>query len=55
MRTDTDLTKLVNQSGFPLQMAIEKMIETKSSQIGWKVLYKEFGWKKIDGQSSFID
>ena len=56
MRTSEDLTKLVNQSGFPLQMAIERMVvEAQSEPIGWKVLYKEHGWKGIDGQNGFID
>lgn len=55
MRSDEDLSKLVNQSGFPLQVAIDKMVQDRSDQLGWKVVYREHGWKSPDGQSGFAD
>jgi hypothetical protein len=55
MRTPDDLTKLVNQSGFPLQLKIDALVEQQSDQIGWKVLYREHGWTHPNGQSGFID
>lgn len=55
MRTDADLSKLVNQSGFPLQLAIDRLVQDRSDQIGWKVLYREHGWRAPDGQSGFVD
>lgn len=55
MRTNSDLTKILNQSGFPLQMAIEKLIASQKEQHGWRTLYKEHGWKSLDGQTGFID
>lgn len=55
MRTPDDLTKLVNQSGFPLQLKIDALIERGVDQIGWTVLYREHGWRHPNGQSGFID
>lgn len=55
MRTDQDLTKLVNQSGFPLQLAIDRMVQERIDELGWKVVYREHGWKSADGQSGFAD
>lgn len=55
MRTNTDLTKLLNQSGFPLQLAIDRMVQDRSEELGWKVLYREHGWKSPDGQIGFAD
>lgn len=55
MRSEDDLSKLVNQSGFPLQLAIDRLVQDKADQIGWSVLYREHGWKHPDGQGGFID
>lgn len=55
MRDDADLSKLVNQSGFPLQLAIDRMVQDQSEALGWKVVYREHGWKNPDGQSGFAD
>jgi len=55
MRTSDDLTKLVNQSGFPLQLKIDALIGRHTDQIGWKVLYREHGWSHPSGQSGFVD
>lgn len=59
MRTDDDLTGIVNQSGFPLQMAVEHLVRARAKQNpgsdAWRVLYREHGWQAPDGQSGFID
>lgn len=55
MRSDADLSKLVNQSGFPLQFAIDRLIQDRSDDLGWKVVYREHAWKNPDGQSGFAD
>lgn len=55
MRTDLDLSKLLNQSGFPLQLAIDRLVQAQSDQLGWRVLYREHGWRSLDGQSGFVD
>ena len=55
MRTPSDLTKLINQSGFPLQIAIERLVEDPQNGIPWRVLHREYGWRHTDGQTGFID
>ena len=55
MRTLADLSKLINQSGFPLQLAIDRMVQDQTDDTGWRVLHREYGWKHPDGQSGFID
>jgi hypothetical protein len=55
MRDSSALSKIVNQSGFPLQLAIDRMVTEKSSDIGWSVLYREHGWKHVNGESGFAD
>jgi hypothetical protein len=55
MRSPADLSKIVNQSGFPLQLAIDRTVQDQADRIGWSVLYREHGWKHPDGQSGFID
>ena len=55
MRNDDDLSKLVNQSGFPLQLAIDQLVQSRSDQLGWKVVYREHGWKSPEGHSGFVD
>lgn len=50
------LTDTVNQSGFPLQVAVAALIERTKGQHGWKVLFREHSWKREqDGESGFID
>ena len=55
MRTSDDLTKLVNQSGFPMQLKIDALVNDQTDRLGWKVLYREHGWTHPNGQSGFID
>ena len=55
MRTPTDLSKEVNRSGFPLQIAIEHAINTSSREHGWSVLHREHAWRSKNGDSGFAD
>lgn len=55
MRDQRDLSKQLNQSGFPLQLAIDNLVRGKAGEIGWSVLYREHGWSSPDGQSGFAD
>lgn len=55
MRSDADLTKIVNQSGFPLQLAVERMVDEQTDTHGWSIVYREHGWSNPDGQSGFSD
>lgn len=55
MRSNDDLSKLINQSGYPLQIAVDQQVRDQTDQHGWSVLYREHGWKHVDGQSGFVD
>lgn len=55
MRDSEALSRLVNQSGFPLQLAIDRLVTESAKGGGWNVLYREHGWKNPDGQSGFAD
>lgn len=55
MRSPENLTKLLNQSGFPLQMGIEQLVNAHAPGLRWKVFAREYGWRAPDGQSGFID
>lgn len=55
MRDATALSKIVNQSGFPLQLAIDRMLGERAQEIRWSVLYREHGWKAPNGESGFAD
>jgi len=56
MMTPEKLKSFVNSSGFPLQIAIEHLVRSKTLSHGWKVLYKEHSWKNMDTHNSgFID
>jgi hypothetical protein len=53
MRSHESLTKLINQSGYPLQLAVDELVTAGTS--GWKVYRRESGWRAADGKSGFID
>lgn len=56
MTLDTDLLKIANDSGFPLQIAIERQVTGTTANHGWSVRYIEHAWfNRQDGQSGFID
>ncbi|WP_202843107.1 hypothetical protein [Luteimonas saliphila] len=43
MRTESDLVKLVNASGFPLQLAVEREVGRAP---GWRIQHREHAWTK---------
>jgi hypothetical protein len=56
MTNNTDLLKIANDSGFPLQIAVEHQVTSTSTSHGWRVRYIEHSWiNRHDGQSGFID
>ena len=56
MATDADLLRLANDSGFPLQIAVERVIGQTSRTHGWEVRYSEHAWTNVpDQRSGFID
>lgn len=56
MTPDLELLKIANDSGFPLQIAVEHQITDTASSHGWGVRYSEHSWiNRQDGQSGFID
>lgn len=55
MRDQSSLSKIINQSGFPLQLAVDELVRKNGKDIGWSVLYREHGWSNPDGQSGFAD
>lgn len=54
MTAEDELLKVVNSSGFPLQIALQHAIEEKAT--AWRVRHKEHAWSSPnDGTSGFID
>jgi len=50
------LIKIINSSGFPLQIGIEDLIKNSHQNHGWSVLSSEHAWENLDnGRSGFID
>lgn len=45
-----------NNSGFPLQVALEHLVNQTTTDHGWRVQYAEHAWKnRLDERSGFID
>ena len=53
MRNHDDLKKIVNLSGFPLQLAVERTV--RESSTSWRVLHREHAWQHSNGQTGFAD
>lgn len=53
MRTAEDLAKIVNTSGFPLQIAVERAVRQSTRR--WNVLHREHAWIHTNGESGFAD
>jgi hypothetical protein len=54
MNADEDLLRVINGSGFPLQIAVQHLVE--QGKVGWRVSHKEHAWSNpTDGMSGFID
>lgn len=48
--------KIANESGFPLQIAVESQVTQTTARHGWKVRYSEHSWvNRSDQTSGFID
>jgi hypothetical protein len=56
MPQDPELLRVANDSGFPLQIAIQHSVLANSKSHGWKVAHAEHAWMNpADGKSGFID
>lgn len=56
MSDDADALKVLNDSGFPLQIAVARAIDSTTASHGWKVRHEEHAWFNDDDQSKgFID
>jgi len=54
MATDSDALRVVNSSGFPLQIAVQNAVGSEHSQ--WRVVHREHAWRNaLDGGNGFID
>lgn len=54
MTSESDLLRVINSSGFPLQIALQNAVETAA--LGWTVRHREHAWAHpTNGQSGFID
>lgn len=52
--TNAELLRVINGSGFPLQIALQNAVE--SSAPGWRISHREHAWSNpSDGQRGFID
>ena len=56
MSSDPESIKIANDSGFPLQIAVERSVAETTESHGWTVRYVEHAWSNhLDQQSGFID
>ena len=56
MTPDSNLLQIANDSGFPLQIAVEHQVTATTASHGWRVRYIEHSWiNRQDDQSGFID
>ena len=54
MTADQEMLRVINGSGFPLQVAIQHLVEGEAT--GWGVRHREHAWTNpADGASGFID
>lgn len=53
---ETKLKKIVNSSGFPLQIGLEFNIKNSPKRHGWRVLFSEHSWANFNSDAGgFID
>ena len=53
---DDPALRTLNESGFPLQIAVHRQIGETKSRHGWSVRYSEHAWMNpTDGRSGFVD
>lgn len=54
--TDPELLRIANDSGFPLQIALQHLVNGATATHGWRVCHSEHAWTNpADSQSGFID
>src|SRR5437899_1635740 len=54
--TSEDLRKMVNTSGFPFQLGVEREVKETRLRHGWEVLPREHPWRQAEsGKSGYID
>jgi len=52
----SDALKIVNDSGFPLQIALANQLNAAADSTGWNVLFAEHSWSnQLDEMNGFID
>ncbi len=55
-KKEEKLLKIVNSSGFPLQIGIQNLIEKQGRDYGWEILSSEHPWHNVEtGNNGFID
>jgi hypothetical protein len=48
--------RTLNESGFPLQVAIHRQVDVTTQLYGWKVLYSEHAWNSpAEARAGFLD
>lgn len=56
MATDPELLRIANDSGFPLQIALQHSVSASTATHGWQARHTEHAWtNSADNQSGFID
>lgn len=56
MATDPELLRIANDSGFPLQIALQHSVDAAKATHSWRVRHSEHAWaNSADNQSGFID
>lgn len=56
MATDPEVLRIANDSGFPLQIAVQQSVAAATPTHGWRVQHAEHAWHNpADSQSGFID
>jgi len=56
MHDPDKLKKMVNRSGFPLQIGLAHHVRQTSGRHGWQVLYQEHAWRnKLESTDGFVD
>lgn len=56
MAGDPEVLRIANDSGFPLQIAVQQAVVAAAGTHGWRVKHVEHAWhNSADSQSGFID
>jgi hypothetical protein len=55
MAVDDHLKKVVDRSGFPLQLGIAGLVGRTTGDHGYTVIYQEHAWRRSDAESGYLD